>query len=116
VRRLDAEARSALQRRLHELAGAADELSRRRESWINDALSDVRSGRANTWQARGHQVGQLIERANPMVARLGVVTDVAITGDDTGALVALARSIHTYLSGGGKLKINADGTPKIGAF
>ncbi|MBP2335030.1 very-short-patch-repair endonuclease [Saccharothrix coeruleofusca] len=116
VRGLDQATRTALRQRLNGFAREAEDLSRRREEWMDDALSDVLSGRANHWRSRGNQVAQLIGRVEPLVDRLGPLTEVRVGPGDTGALVALAGTLRTHVGDGGGLKTNPDGSPKIGAF
>lgn len=118
--RLDSSVRGELQRRLRQLADNADDLAHRREVWMTQALSDVRSGRADIWLARSQQISALIERATPLVDRLGAATDVRAafrTAEiDRGALVSLAVTVSEYLASGGRIKTAPDGTQKIGAF
>lgn len=116
VRRIEEAARDDLRRRLHRLTEEANDLSRRREVWMNDALADVRDGRARTWQARAAHVAELIGRANVLVGRLGPLTEVEVGDANVSALVPLAHGLYTYLSGGGTLKSGPDGSPKIGAL
>jgi hypothetical protein len=56
VRRLDQAARNQVRQRLNQLVRSVEELSARREGWMNEALLDVRVGRASIWQSRGNQV------------------------------------------------------------
>ncbi|WAL63788.1 AAA domain-containing protein [Amycolatopsis cynarae] len=116
VLRLPAAQRQDLQRRLHELADEADTLASRREDWMDTALRDVRSGRAAGWQARGDQIGTLIEQCAGPVDRLGLLTQVEMPEADSARLAALAREVHRHLDKGGKIKTAADGTPKLGTF
>ncbi len=116
VRRMGPAVRAQLQRRLHELADAADDIARRRGPWTMDALSDVCSGRAGVWQARASQIANLVARAAPLVQHLGHVTEVTVAGADPSPLVGLANAVLQYIKGGGKLKTTPDGSPKLGAF
>ncbi|MFD5825984.1 AAA domain-containing protein [Lentzea sp. NPDC060358] len=116
VRGLDESTRGLLRQRLNGFAREAEELSRRREEWMNDALSDVLAGRANHWRSRGDQIARLIAAATPLVDRLGPLTDVRVGQAEMGALVALAGALRAHLGDGGKLKTNPDGSPKTGAF
>lgn len=116
VRRLDQATRALLRQRLDGFAREAEDLSRRHEAWMNDALAEVLSGRANLWRSRGHQVAQLIERVRPLVDRLGPLTDVRVGSADMGILVSLAGSLRAHVGDGGTLKVNPDGSPKTGAF
>jgi very-short-patch-repair endonuclease len=111
------EARSALQSRMRELARKAGELEQRHESWMNQALNDIRGGRGQTWIARSEHVGQLINSTLPLVESLGPATDVTVDSSaDRGALTALARLLHLHVLASGPVKTNPDGAPKIGAF
>ncbi|MCS7482052.1 AAA domain-containing protein [Umezawaea endophytica] len=116
VRRLDQSTRTVLRRRLNGLAREAEDLSRRREQWMNEALYDVLVGRANHWRSRGSQVDQLVGRVGPLVDRLGPLTDVRVGPADMGVLVALAGALRAHIGDDGKLKINPDGSPKTGTF
>lgn len=116
VRRLDEATRAVLRRRLDNLAREADELSRRREEWMNDALADVLAGRADLWRSRQEQVAQLIGTAGPLVDRLGPLTDVRVADGAGGPLVALATALRAHLGDDGALKTNPDGSPKVTAF
>ncbi|WP_327009770.1 AAA domain-containing protein [Dactylosporangium sp. NBC_01737] len=115
VHRLDAPVRRDLQHRLHGLAKITEDLTRRREAWMSDALSDVRSGRARVWQARARNIADLIGRAAPLVEHLDQLTEVAAEGD-LAPLVGWAKGVLEHLAGGGKLKTASDGTPRLGAF
>jgi very-short-patch-repair endonuclease len=116
VRRVDSAARELLRHRLRELADEADDLSRRREAWMNDALADIRTGRGRLWQGRAQQIGTLVAQADGLVRQLGPLTQVEV--DDPAAtqrLVQLAQQLHAHLAGGA-VKLNPDGTAKIGAL
>lgn len=116
VRRLDQSTRTVLRQRLNGFAREAEDLWRRREEWMNDALSDVLAGRANHWRSRGNQVAQLIGRVTPLVDRLGPLTEVRVGPADMGALVALAGALRAHVGDGGRLKTNPDGSPRTGPF
>ena len=117
VRRVGPAARELLRHRLRELADEADDLSRRREAWMNEALADIRTGRGRLWHGRAQQIGTLVAQADGLVRQLGPLTQVEV--DDPAAtqrLVQLARPLHEHLAGGGAVKLNPDGTAKIGAL
>lgn len=115
LRRLDPASREQLRRRLHQLAGEADELAARREPWIREAVSDVLSARAAVWQARAAQIADLVRRAGPLISRLGPMTDVWVADPDVGPLVGMALEIRPAVQAG-KLKTLPGGAPKLGAF
>lgn len=116
VLRLDEEQRSQVQRRLHDLAEEADNLAGRREQWMDDALLDVRSGRASEWRARGEKVAELIHWATRPVEWLGPLIEVELPPESGDRLAALAREVRKHLDGGGKIKTAPDGSPKLGTF
>jgi very-short-patch-repair endonuclease len=116
IRQLEPDTREELQRRIHRLTEEADELTHRREAWMDEALTDVRAGRARVWQSRAGQIAELIGRAGPPVAQLGPLTEVEVGDGNVGPLVPLAHGLYAHLSGGGSLKTAPDGTPKIGAL
>lgn len=115
MRRLGEAARTGVRQRLDALASEAEDLSRRREDWMDDALSDVRTGRAAIWRSRAQQISELVARATPLVDRLGPLTEVAAAGE-LGQLIALATALRAHVGDGGRLKTNLDGSPKTGAF
>jgi REase_MTES_1575/AAA domain len=114
VRAIEPGARAQLRRRLSELADEADDLARRRETWMAEALADVRTGRARLWHGRSQQIAQLLNQAGALVGRLGPLTEVEVSGQVT-PLVPLARQLLAHLDGG-SLKTGASGLPKIGAL
>ncbi len=113
---LSPQVRASFQARLKEISLEASELERRRESWMNAALVDVRAGKSATWSDRAGRVSALIEEVRPHLKVLGLTTEVAVASAERGGLIALARALQTYLSEGGKLKTSATGQPQIGAF
>ncbi|GIJ17240.1 very short patch repair endonuclease [Micromonospora gifhornensis] len=113
IRALAPAQRAVLQQQLHQLADTADDLARRREAWMAEALADVISGRGQVWQDRATQVQQLTEQAQAPVRTLGI-TEVSSTSADLAPLVALARHLRDHLTVGGKIKVAADGTPVLG--
>jgi very-short-patch-repair endonuclease len=114
VRRIDAGAREQLRRRLRELADEADDLAKRRETWMNDALGDIRSGRGRAWHGRAQQIGTLVAQATRLAADLGPLTTVEVDGNAT-LLVPVAQQLHAHLAGGA-LKTGGDGMPRTGAL
>ena len=114
VRGIEPGARAQLRRRLSELADEADDLARRRETWMGEALADIRTGRARLWHARAQQIAQLLAQAETLVGQLGPLTEVEVS-DTATPLVPLAKQLHAHLAGGA-LKTGATGLPKIGAL
>ncbi|WP_222106065.1 AAA domain-containing protein [Catellatospora sichuanensis] len=114
VGRLPDGSRREFQRVLRELADRLEELSRRTETWMPQALADVRSGRGAIWQARADTIQQLVDTAAAPLAALGHLTQVTVTAADPGPLEPLARALAGYVSGDRTIKTSADGTPKLG--
>jgi hypothetical protein len=114
VRGVEPSARAQLRRRLSELADESDDLARRRETWLAEALADIRTGRARLWHGRAQQIAQLVAQADALVRRLGPLTEVEVSGNPN-SLVPLARTLLAHLAGG-TLKTGANGLPKIGAL
>ena len=113
VRRLSPEGRQALGARMSTLAREISALACRRETWMRDALDDVLHGRPHPWIARRAEIAHLIEQAEPVLTALGPVTDVHVQGDAAG-IDSLAAALLDHLQAGGRLKLSADGRPKIG--
>lgn len=116
VSRLEPDERSRLQQQMRSLAEQAKVLESRRETWMSTAVFDVRAGRGGPWQARYQQVAELGERVQPLVDRLGPLTQVSIAGGEVAGLCALAENLRSHLVGGGTIKVAADGSPKAGLF
>jgi hypothetical protein len=114
VRGIEPGARAQLRRRLSELADEADDLARRRETWMREALADIQTGRARLWHSRAQQIGQLVTQASELVEQLGPLTEVEVSGNPV-PLVPLAKQLHAHLAGG-SLKTGPSGLPKIGAL
>lgn len=116
VRSLAPEVRDELRVRVSELADRALELERREESWMNDALHDVRAGRQQLWLARTAQLKQLADQASALIQRFGPTTTITVTGGDIAVHQQIARSLIAHLDSGNRLKVLPDGSPKIGPF
>lgn len=114
LRSLDPAERRSLRHRLRDLADEADDLARRRETWMNDALADIRSGRGRAWHDRAAQLAELSERAAGLSATLGPLRTVEVDGEHT-PLVPLAQRLHAHLDGGA-LRLQPDGRPRLGAL
>ncbi len=107
--------RFQLRQRIDELAARADELARRNEQWLSDALADVRVGRLQTWQSRHDQVGSLTAQARPLVQRLGPLVDVTLATSNPKPLLPHAAAIREHLVSGKHLKLDtATHKPKQG--
>jgi hypothetical protein len=116
LRRLPPAERAGLRSRMAWLANEAAALQGRRESWVREALADVRERRGGPWQARLQQLDDLIVVAQPLVAKLGAVSEVRVSGGDVDALVPLAQALQAHLESGGRVKVGPGGDPRPGAF
>ncbi len=92
---------------------AAAELVDHRETWIRDALLDVRAGRPMEWQTRAQRIAELLTHAEAAVTAVGI-SEVTVTSTDLAPLVALAEAVQAHIAKKGELKIQADGSPKMG--
>jgi hypothetical protein len=86
------------------------------DSWVPDALADVRLGRADVWRSRADQIDTLINNVSPIIEHLGPLTRVEVLGGDQDRLLALVLRLRDYLGASGQLKVNSDGSPRVGAF
>ncbi|WP_084530034.1 AAA domain-containing protein [Nocardia crassostreae] len=105
--------RNQIQGMLGDISDLARDLRRRSESWVPAALGDVHSGHALEWQTRAAVLGDLLQRADETIDALGYV-DVRVSVDDSGPLVSLAENLLAHIDMHGPIKIQADGSPKIG--
>jgi MoxR-like ATPase len=116
VRSLPADVRNELQAKVSDLAERAVALERREETWMNDALRDVRSGRPQAWLARSAQVKHLADTADALIHRVGHTTSVAVPAGEFDVHQQVAKTLLTLVQSGEKIKTLPDGSPKIGAF
>lgn len=117
VRALPAEHRSGLQQRMAEVARQIGAFEQRRESWMAQALQDIRAGRAATWTGRAEHINGLLVHAWPVLQHLGPATHVTIADSaDCTAIGSLAQYLRDHLHGGGTVKLNPDGSVKLGTF
>lgn len=115
VRTLPTSLRDELRARVSALVERVEQLEKRHETWINEALRDVRTGRQQTWFKRSQQVKSLAAAASAVVEKLGPTTTVVVPGD-VSVQQQVAKALLTYLQSGGKIKVQTDGTPKLGMF
>lgn len=92
---------------------AAAELSDQRETWIRDALLDVRAGRPVEWQTRAHRIGELLVPVEAAVAAVGI-SEITVHSTDLAPLVALTEAVLAHIERKGELKTQSDGSPKAG--
>ncbi|MFE0590562.1 AAA domain-containing protein [Micromonospora echinospora] len=114
VARMDREGRQQLRHRLLLLAETAENLARRPEAWIPAALNDVHTGRSAIWQGRATHISSLTAKVSAAVQGLDPSADVTVAGDDHAPLVTQASELAQYLDAGNRLKVEPNGTPRIG--
>ena len=114
VRSLAPALREELRSRVSELADRALALEQRQETWVRDALRDVRSGRQESWVARSTRIKSLADHAAGLIEHFGPTTWVDITGGDLSAHQQTAKSLIAYVDSGREIKTLPDGSPKIG--
>ncbi|MGH8522882.1 MAG: AAA domain-containing protein [Gammaproteobacteria bacterium] len=108
--------RAELRDRVESLAHEAAELEARRESWMNDALTDIRTGRGSTWATRREEVLRLANVAAPLVGKVGAEFSITAPEDELAVLYQQARLLLDLLESGGKLRVAPDGSVKTGAL
>lgn len=116
VRSLTPAVRDELRARVSHLADRAMALERREETWMNEALHDVRSGRQQAWLARSAKIKSLAETASAAIEKIGPTTTVDVADGDISVHQQMARSLFAHVDSGGKIKTLPDGTPRMGAF
>lgn len=116
VRSLDPNVREELRRRVSDLADRAVRLEHRHESWMNDALRDVRSGRQRMWRDRSAQIASLAAQSATLIAKIGPGTAIEVSDGDVATHQQTAKSLLAHLESGKTIKTAPDGTPKVGAF
>ncbi|MFC3965774.1 AAA domain-containing protein [Nocardia jiangsuensis] len=92
---------------------AAAELTDQRETWIRDALLDLRGGRPAEWQTRAHRIGELLVPVEAAVGAVGI-SEITVHSNDLAPLVALAEAVLAHIERKGELKTQSDGSPKAG--
>jgi very-short-patch-repair endonuclease len=109
--------RADVQQRMTLLARQIGEFEHRREPWMAAALSDVRTGRGAMWTARAEQIKHLLDGAYASLRRLPPAVRVAIADvADRASLAALAQHLLDHVREHGPVKVNPDGSAKIGTF
>jgi hypothetical protein len=114
---LDATVRADLQQRLTVLARHIKAFEGRPEPWMGQALNDLRTGRGATWDARAAHVTSLLTTVWNALQSIGWATRVTVwDGADRTAIGSLARYLHQYVQANGPVKVNPDGSVKLGTF
>ena len=101
-----------------DLRRVSDELiaiERRQDQWSDAAIADVRALQVTLWRARRDQIVGLVTTVQPLVDLLGPIDRIRCSIDPV-PLVAIARALRAHVAGGGKLKVDAVGRPKISAL
>ena len=98
-----------------ELLGVSEKiiaLNRRQDQWSETAIADVRALQSTPWRARRDQILNLIDTVQPLADELGPIERIRCS-TDASRLVAIAKGLRSHLAGGGKLKVDAVGRPRI---
>ena len=116
VTQLPAEVRRGLRSRIDALADRADDLSRRREQWMNAALADVLDDRGTQWRSRRSQLGNLSDEVSPILERLGPALNIGVSVPDPLRLRPMAVAVLEHVRTGKVIKTDTAGTPKMSPF
>lgn len=115
LRRQSAQEREELTRALKAVLAASKSAAMFPGTWVPTAVSETRAGFAHSWFDRRQTVAALVEQLLPRVQGRGPGAPIDIGGEH-GQLRALALSLREHLAPSGSIKVNPDGTPKIGMF
>lgn len=109
--------RRALRERVDRLADRADELARRPEAWLSEALADVRSGKRQKWQRRDSEIAELITQLRPLLETLGRLADVRTTAPEPASLLPHVVAVRAFLAEGKTIRVDpTTGQPKQGVL
>jgi very-short-patch-repair endonuclease/DNA polymerase III delta prime subunit len=115
LRKASPETLENLRANLHWLGDEFVFVERRQDQWSDTAIADVRTLQATPWRARRDQIVGLIATVQPLVDHLGPIDRIRCS-INPGPLVAIARALRAHVAGGGKLKVDTVGRPKIGGL
>lgn len=115
LRNASAEALENLRAELHSVGDEIIAIERRQDQWSDAAIADVRALVSTPWRARRDKIVGLITTVQPLVDHLGPIDNIRCS-IDPGPLVAITRALRAHVAGGGKLKVDAVGRPKIGGL
>ena len=83
--------------------------------WSDGAIADIRALHAPPWRARRDQISGLITTLQPLLVYLGHIERIQCS-IEPGPLVAIARALRAHVAGGGRLRVDVVGRPKIGGL
>lgn len=106
--------RVELQRQVRALATTAESLAGRSEGWMAEAVFDVRAGRGQIWVRRAEQLDSLLGELEGLVTEFGALTTVTVASGELAAHESMARALRSHLEGGGQIKVDASGSPRLG--
>lgn len=114
---LDPDQRVEVRERMTELARQITAFEQRRAPWMPSALADIRTGRAATWYGRAEHVDGLVRGAWAGLQHLDRTTRVVFAqGTDRSVVASLARYLLDHVRASGPLRLNPDGSVRIGPF
>jgi very-short-patch-repair endonuclease/transcription elongation GreA/GreB family factor/DNA polymerase III delta prime subunit len=96
--------REQLRLALLDLKRQTDELRRRREPWVADALADVHGGRDRAWRQRYESTMSAVQTVQTLLPILDSHVVSGLTDIEPGVAIAHAENLIEHLNAGGKLK------------
>lgn len=112
---LHREDRLTFRSRLHKVVGLVRDVSQLRAAWLKDAISDVRMGVTDVWDARYRDIVAQLEYVDVRTNFLGYDTRVDAVGDPNTNM-QLAQALRQHIASGSAIKTNVDGSVKTGMF
>ncbi|WP_432560411.1 AAA domain-containing protein [Granulicoccus sp. GXG6511] len=115
LRALSPQRRHQLRDRLVEARDEIEHVGHTPGDWAPEAHADVLAGGAEVWFGRAEALRKGIDEVEEILTRIPLRARVEILGDQD-RLRQLASTMLDFVSGGGVLKTNSDGSVKIGTF
>ncbi|KRE38259.1 hypothetical protein ASG73_04685 [Janibacter sp. Soil728] len=112
---LPPEDRRSFRDRLDSVVGLVKDTSQLRAAWLDDAITDVRTGVTDVWDARYRDIVAQLEYVDLRTNFLGYDTRVEAMGDPN-ANMQLAQALRQHVASGSEVKANVDGSVKTGMF
>lgn len=107
--------RRSFRDRLDSVIGLVKDTSQLRAQWLDDAITDVRMGVTDVWDARYRDIVTQLEYVEVRTNFLGYETRVQASGDPN-ANMQLAQALRQHVASGSEIKTNVDGSVKVGMF
>lgn len=84
-----------------------------RQDWVRAAAEAMRADQPHSWQVAAQSIDTLLPQADVLLATVGFA-EVVVDAPDLAPLLALAEGLRAHIEQRGELKLESDGTPKIG--